>query len=223
MELLEYLSIIKKRLWMILAITILCTAASSAVSIFVMDKIYEGKVTLIIGRNQSIETEKVRYDDILMYQKLVKTYGELVKSRLVVDETLSRLKYDLTYEDMEQKLKVTPRADTQILEISVEDSNAERAVQLANTLTSVFIEQVKLIMSSNDAKIMDKAHLPKKPVKPRVVLNIVMALIAGLAFSLGLAFLIEYLDNTLKDNCDIEEHLGMTVLANIPYIQGKKK
>lgn len=222
MELLEYLHILKKRLWIILTATIVLALTAAILSTFVLHPVYEGKVTLIIGRANNTDSDKIRYDDILMYQKLVKTYSELVKSRLVIDETISRLGYDITYRNMEKKLKVTPKGDTQILEIAVEDHSPEKAMQLTNMLSEVFIEKIKTMMNSDNVKIMDKAQMPDKPVKPRILLNIVIAAFLGFISSLGLIFLIENLDNTIKTEEDIEKHLSAAILASIPYIRAPR-
>lgn len=223
MELVEYLEIIKKRIWIIVSVTIVLTLTAALLSIFVLSPVYEGKVTLIIGRASNTKNDEIGYDDILMYQTLVKTYGELAKSRLVIDETISKLDFGLKYEEMEDKLKVNPKGDTQILEIAVEDQSPQRAAVMANTLSEVFIEKVKIMMGSEDVKIMDAAQIPEKPVKPKILLNIAVAGFLGLMLSLGLVFLLEYLDNTLKNEDDIEKVLGIPVLAAIPRVQNKKK
>lgn len=223
MELVEYLEIIKKRIWIIVSVTVVLTLTAALLSIFVLRPVYEGKVTLIIGRASTSKDDEIGYDDILMYQTLVKTYGELAKSRLVIDETISKLDFTLKYEEMADKLKVNPKGDTQILEIAVEDQIPKRAAVMANTLSEVFIEKVKVMMGSEDVKIMDAAQIPEKPVKPKILLNIAVAGLLGLMLSFGLVFLLEYLDNTLKSEDDIEKVLGIPVLAAIPYVQNKKK
>lgn len=64
--------------------------------------------------------------------------------------------------------------------------------------------------------------IPDKPIKPNKLLNILIAFVAGLMASLGLVFLLEYLDNTVKTSSDIEKLLGIPVLGIIPdYKIGK--
>lgn len=221
-ELLEYLHIIKKRLWIILLVTIIAALCAGLYSKFMMTPVYEAKSSLIIGKTPNSETDKVQYNDILMYQKLVKTYGELAKSRVVADETIKRLNLDMTPEKLQEMLTVTPMSDTQILEISIQDKNPSMAAQLANTLSQVFVEKVSSMMNTEDVKIMDEAQVPKNPVSPRTSLNIIIAGFLGLMASLGVIFLIEYLDNTIKTEEDVEKYLGLTVLASIPFTKENK-
>ncbi|KPU45155.1 capsular polysaccharide type 8 biosynthesis protein cap8A [Oxobacter pfennigii] len=223
MELLEYLHIIRKRIWIIILVTLIAALASGLVSIFLLNPVYEAKATMIIGRTPNNDNERMQYNDVLMYQRLVKTYAEIIKSRLVADKALSQLKYDMTSNELQKNLTVLTKGDTQILELSVQDENPETAMMLANTIARVFEENAREMMNADDVKIMDYALMPTSPVKPRILLNIAIAAFVGLMLSLGISFLLEYLDNTIKTESDIERYLGITVLASIPYIDSKEK
>lgn len=221
MELMEYLRALKKRLWLILLITFLSTCSSALCSIYLIKPVYEAKITSIVGRVPVNNNERLEYTDVLLYERLIKTYSELVKSRVVLSEALFRLNYDMELSKMQSNLIVSPKGDTQILEIAVRDTDAIRATNIANTIAQVFIEKVKTLMHSEDVEIMDWAIVPEKPVKPRVALNTAAAFLLGLMVSLGLILLIEYMDNTLKADEDVEKYLSILVLADIPYARGK--
>jgi len=62
--------------------------------------------------------------------------------------------------------------------------------------------------------------VPEKPVSPRVLPSTLLAAVVGAMLALGVAFLIEYLDDTLKTQKDIEEALGIPTLGAIIQIQG---
>lgn len=224
LELLEYLYIIRKRIWIIVAVTVVAASISAVISIFFMKPVYESKATMIIGITPNNKnTEQAHVNDIVLYQKLVKTFAELAKSKLVAQETVSELKYNITPESLLLNMKVTPKADAQILEIVVQDGNPERAAILSNTIANVFMKKVSEMMKIDDIKMLDKAETPRSPVRPKVLLNILIALFAGLMLSMGIVFLIEYLDNTVRTENDIEKYIAVTVLASIPYIDEKEK
>ncbi len=81
-------------------------------------------------------------------------------------------------------------------------------------------EEVRITesMRSADVKAIDAAVIPEKPIRPRWVFNMVIAAFLGLALGVGLAFLFEYLDTTIKDHTEVEKVLGLPVLAQIPSI-----
>lgn len=56
---------------------------------------------------------------------------------------------------------------------------------------------------------------PVSPVKPNKKLNVLLAFVVGLMAAVGLAFLLEFLDNTIKTSSDVEELLGIPVLGVI--------
>ncbi|MFQ5926343.1 MAG: GumC family protein [Terriglobia bacterium] len=73
-------------------------------------------------------------------------------------------------------------------------------------------------LKASNIRIVDPAEPPRNPVKPRVKLNLVSALILGLGLGVGVAFLREYLDNTLKTAEDVERFLHVPALALIPSV-----
>ncbi|NOZ85834.1 MAG: polysaccharide biosynthesis tyrosine autokinase [Deltaproteobacteria bacterium] len=79
------------------------------------------------------------------------------------------------------------------------------------------------LLHVNNISIIDKAELPKNPVKPRVGLNILLAFIIGLLGGVGLAFLMEHLDNTLKSQEDVENVVGLPFLGLVPSIKNVNK
>lgn len=71
--------------------------------------------------------------------------------------------------------------------------------------------------------IVEKAEIPESPVKPRKALNLLLGIIVGLFGGIGIAFFIEYLDNTIKSPDDAEARLGKPVLGVIPLLKEKGK
>lgn len=71
-------------------------------------------------------------------------------------------------------------------------------------------------LKASNIRIVDAAAPPTKPVKPRILLNLALALAVGLSLGVGMAFLQEHLDNTLKTAEDIERFLRVPALASIP-------
>ncbi|MCS4516887.1 hypothetical protein JTS98_08450 [Clostridium botulinum] len=68
-------------------------------------------------------------------------------------------------------------------------------------------------------ELLDKPVIPEKPIKPRKLLNIAIALFMGLLLSAGRAFIQEYMDKTIKTENDIDKYLELPVIAVIPKIK----
>lgn len=216
LDLREIFAIIRKRIWLIVIITFISTAASGVISFFFIHPTYEAKTSIIIGKATEGQNQQEQYNDVLMYQKLSKTYGEIAQSRMIAEKTIEKLGQDISPEDFEKKVTVTPEADTQIMIIKVKDKSPENAMKIANTITQVFIDEATRIYPTGNVQIMDSAPLPKTPVSPNKKLNIAIAFLLGIMISTGVIFLIEYMDNTIKTEDDIEKYLGLPVIGIIP-------
>ena len=215
-DLREYFAIIKKRFWIIALLAIISALISGVISFFMLNPVYEAKSTLIVNADKQAETQIVTGDQITVTQKLAVTYGEIIKSRIVLDDVIKNLKLETTYESLSGQITVSPVNDTQIISISVQDTNPQKARDIANEIPKVFAKEAKRITKANDIQVIDKAILPKDAVKPNKMMNIAIAAVLGMMIGLFIVFLIEYLDNKIKTPQDIEKHLGLSVIGVIP-------
>lgn len=218
MEVIDFkklLLILRKRLWIIVAITILCTSAIGLISYYILEPEYQTYTTLMIGRPQGY-TQEIQYDDVMLNQKLVSTYGEIAKSRIIANELIVNLELSLTYEELSKKINVTLVKDTEIIKIIVKDKDGEAAAQIANEIANVFIKQVARIMNIENIQVIDKAEVPLKPDKPKPAINMMIASVLGIMLSIFSIFTYEYFDNTVKTSADVEKNLGLPVIGIVP-------
>lgn len=216
-DLQEIIDILRQRIGIILIITAVCLVTSGVVSFFILEPIYETSTTMIVGKTRSQE-QIIEYSDVLLSQKLVKTYGEIAKSRIVSNEVISNLGLELTPEQLKEKVTVTPVGDTEIIMIKVHDNSPVLATDIANNVAQVFMKHVIGIMKVDNVQVIDKAEIPIRPIKPRHLLNISIAGMLGLMLAVGIVFLLEYLDNTIKSSKDVEKYLELPIIGAIPQI-----
>lgn len=213
----DILHVIKKRSKLIIAVTMGCTLLSGIVSFSVIKPTYEAKTTIVIGRagNEANDQSQYNYNDIMMFQKLVKTYSQIGKSRVVAESASARLK-DVSPEQIQDTLTVTPQTDTQIVELKVQSNNPEKAYRVMNAVSDSFIEQSKRIYPSGNVQVIDAAKIPGKPINPNKFLNIIVAFIIGSIAAVGMSFLLEYMDSTIKTEEDINKWVGLPVIGIVP-------
>ena len=147
------------------------------------------------------------------YLKKILTYCNIIYKLLTV--LTKTFKYKEIGE-VKGSLKVTPRADTQILEISYTDTDKELAFNFVNGMTSNFIKDSKKLIPNGNVQIIEKVRMPEKPVSPNKKLNILIAFVLGLMVSVGVSLLLEFMDNTFKSKTDLEQALDLPVLSTIP-------
>jgi len=104
----------------------------------------------------------------------------------------------------------------------------ERAVKVSENTYIILLEKyqearINEAMELGDIRVIDEARIPKSPIKPNKKLNLAIGGILGLMLGVMLVFFMEYMDNTIKTEEDIERTLGLPVLGLIPKISSKNK
>ncbi|MZQ75529.1 MAG: hypothetical protein GT589_05145 [Peptoclostridium sp.] len=212
----EYLNIIWKQKITVTAVTLIIMSIGAAFSFFLIEPVYESGTTLVINR---IENETERYldfDDVVLNQKLVNTYGKLAKSDAVMKKSMQKLNISMDIEEFRKNVSVTIYPDTEIIEISVLNTNARDAARIANDLASSFIDEIKRLMELENVRIIDAAQVPSSPAKPEKMVIMIVTGFIGMMVGLFIAFYREYLDYTIKTPQDIERELGIKVMGVVP-------
>lgn len=152
--------------------------------------------------------------------QLINTYNVIMKSPAILDIVIDDLKLDMTTKELNEKITVQSEKDSQVVNISVQDEDPKQAAAIANKIAEVFQTEIVKIMNVDNVSILAKAELGENPspIKPQPLLNIAIALVVGLMAGVGLAFLLEFLDNTVKTEQDIEKGLELPLLGVIPTI-----
>ena len=211
----EIIDAVKKR-WKIIALTtVLATLVSGIFSFFVISPTYEASTKVFIGKEES-SMESYNYNDITMYQKLLKTYSELIKTKDLINRAITNSKYELKVEEVLNDVSVTTVADTQMIQISYRSTSPNIAKNMLENITNEFIATAQELVPNGNVRILESVELPKNPVAPNKKMNIAIAFILGMMVGFGIVFLLEYLDNTYKNKEQLEKDLDIPVLGVIP-------
>lgn len=118
---------------------------------------------------------------------------------------------------LEKQKKESLDLNQKAIEYGVLQRETESAKQMYDLLIKRFKEtSLTEEMKTGNIRVIDRAEVPKTPVRPRKMLNILLAVIVGLVTGTGLAFFFEYLDNTIKLPDDIKRHLQVPYLGPVP-------
>jgi capsular polysaccharide biosynthesis protein len=213
---------LRKRIWLIISITVVATLVSGILSFFVLTPIFSSSTQLLVNQERS-DQPVYNIGEIQTNLQLINTYNVIIKSPAILDLVAKELDMDVTAEELNEKITVGSEKDSQVLSISVQDADPYMAADIANTTAKVFQEEIVKIMNVDNVSILAKAKVKEipSPIKPKPVLNIAIALVVGLMAGVGLAFLLEYLDNTIKNEMDVEKILGLPVLGAINTMDEK--
>ena len=211
----EIIDAVKKR-WKIIALTtVVATLISGIFSFFIISPTYEASTKVFIGKEES-SMENYNYNDITMYQKLLKTYSELIKTKDLINRAITNSEYELKVEEVFKDVSVTTVADTQMLKIAYRSTSPKIAKNMLENITNEFIATAQELVPNGNVRVLESVELPKDPVAPNKKMNVAIAFILGMMVGFGIVFLLEYLDNTYKNKEKLEKDLDIPVLGVIP-------
>lgn len=214
----DIIYVLLRRMKLIVSVTILATLSVGLISFFCISPKYEVSTKLFIGKENKIQGQEQVYNDndVQMYQKLLKTYAEVITTNDLIDNAIKNHNIDIDSQEILDNLKVTPREDTQILEINYIGKNIEESKKIIELITDKFVERSEELIPNGNVKVIESAKVPEKPVSPNKRLNMIIAFFLGLMGSIGLAFLLEYLNDTFNSKEETEKVLGLPVIGAIP-------
>lgn len=211
---------LKKRAKLIVGVTLACTVISGALSFFVIKPTYEASTSIIVGKQKDEATKAYTQGDVMMYQQLVKTYAIIAQSDSVAKVVADKAGNKYTTDQIKKMVKVTPQANTQVLEIKVQGKDASEITSMVNDASAAFIDEAKRALpTGGDIQILDEAKVPKNPIKPKKAMNVAIAFLLGLMASTGLAFLLEYMDSTVKSEEQVSAITEFPVIGLIPKFE----
>ena len=220
-KILDILDALKKRWQLIVSITLAATILSTVISFFVINPKYEASTKVFIGKDVGA-TEQYNSNDISMYQKMLKSYADVIKTNDLVERAFNASGVELSPKSALGRLTVTPMTDTQIIVMTYRGEDKQECKDVIEAISAEFVKYSKTLYSNANVEIIQKVTLPESPVSPNKKLNIAIAFFLGIIIGSGLALLLSILDSTIKDKDKLEEILGLPVLGVIPDVEKLK-
>ena len=177
---------------------------------------YNSSVTVLLTGDEAQGEKQVTQTDLNLNSGLISTYGSIAKSANVLSKVIENLGLNISVQNLQKNLTVAEIKNTQFLKITVENSNPETAMKIANEISKVFVEQIKTIYNIQNINIIDTAEISNTPCNINHIKDMAIALMAGI-FASGVLILILYiLDDTIKSEKDIPVNLKLETIGTIP-------
>lgn len=211
---------VKKRAALIASLTVIAVIIAAIISFFMLTPIYQASTQVLVNQKKEDVAQQVTTADIQSNLQLINTYNEIIKSPAILSIVVENLDLPLTTGQMASKISVSNANNSQVLNITVQDETYNVAVDLANQVVEVFKEEVPKLMNVDNVNVLSPAVYSENPspIKPNKMLNMAIALVLGLMVGVGLAFLLEYLDTTVKTEQDVEDIIGLPIIGVISTI-----
>lgn len=206
--------------WYIVLIMIVCIALGAIYSFLYKIPEYKSTATIVLTQastdiNTGV-TNSITTTDITMNKSLVETYSDIVESKTILTQVIDNLGLDITVSELMEAITVRAEDSSAILYIDVVNQNAEFCEKVANEVTKVFSEKVKDLYKINNVNILDNAEKADDPYNINHAKDLVIFGMVGVFLSCGLVLVIYMLDTTVKQEEDIEDHVGLPVIGIVP-------
>ena len=188
---------------------------------YIQVPMYKSETSLVLTRSNNSTT--ITQNDISLNKNLVATYREIIKSRRILSKVITNLGLDLTETELKNKISVVSANDTELIVISVRDEDAQVAKNIANEIASIFKSEITSIYNIENISIVDRAVQATDPYNISIVKQYFIGLALGFIAGSGLITVVFYFDDSIKSQEDIENKIGLSVLASVPKYKPKKK
>ena len=226
LDLREYIAIIRKRIWLIIAVVLLATALTAVYSIFFKEEVYEASTKIIVNRTTAqAALDQLDLNEINTNIRMIDTYKEIIKTPAILDKVVEAYpQFQTTSDELITKIKVSSVNNTQVMTLVIRDTDYHTAAEMVNAVSKVFQNEIPSLFNVENVSILNYAKVEANavPVEPNVPLNIALAFIVSLMLAIGAAFLLEYLDDTIKTEDDVLRTLDLPTLAMISRVNAEE-
>lgn len=209
----------QKWLWVLLSLVVGISSAH-IVTTYMMVPQYSAETKILVSRPVD-SAQALELGEIEINIQMINTYRDIIQDPFVLDKVRQELGNTISKEELTGKMEVITQPDSQIFSIQIVDADPNRAAMIADTIATVFIENVGSVINIDNAAVLSQARIPSAPISPHYLFNIVIGALMGFIFSLGVVLISSLADKKVHDEHFAVEQLGWLPLGSISSISRK--
>lgn len=208
----EILYLFKKKFWIILLVTLITTGFGFYKTIKMTER-YQGVTKIFVGKGDSLLNYYPEIE-IKYYSELMNTFNEVIKVGNSLDNALKNSNSNKTSAEVGGGVTITAAQKSPIFTVTYNSVSKDGIEEVINAVSNEFSEYIKKMLPETDTKIIDEVRVyPIIPNKKKVIM---IAFAVGIIISIGIIFVIDYLDDTIKSKEKLEKLLPIPVLGELP-------
>ena len=220
MELLQYWRLIIQNRLIISLCTLVGFVAAIAIT-FTTTPTYQAKSQIFVSTPASTVDISALATGSSFSQQRVKSYAQIINSPLTLAPVVKKLKLSISPEELSEMVSASAPLDTVLIVLTVTDTDPQRAADIANAVAKQFgltVAKLELQGIGSDSPVKVSTVLnavpASSPASPKKAINLALGLLLGFGLGIGLASLRRLLDNTVKNEDDLQ---GTPLLAAIGF------
>ena len=205
-------------IWIVL-ITLVFVAGAYAYTEFLVTPMYETSFSMGVNSNGRDSSAEVTNNEVIADANIASTYKVLLTSQPVVKAVSEKLNGTVSASKVESMITATVQKGTMVINVSVVDSDPQRAARVANVLSEVAPQVLGQFPVGGILYSIETADVPEEPISPDLSANLTIGLILGLVLSCSLFILVAVLDTTVWREEDLEKAFNVPVLGSVPSMK----
>lgn len=199
-------AIIKKRIWILIVSISLFFGLGGIYTVYLTTPLYSTSSKLIVNAKSP---------------DLMNTLLVMVKEPSLLEYVIDQMNLKITSDELSKEITAESVNGSSIVKITVVDSDPNLAAEIANTTADVFINQMPNLLGFKDIKFLSRAEVNNEPINENYSKYSTYGFLVGLVVGIGLIFLLDSLDETVRSEQSVEELLGIPVLGTVSKMKKK--
>jgi capsular polysaccharide biosynthesis protein len=223
LTLFDVLRIIGRRFWLLAVIVTIVASFAVYLNYFFFTPYYSNSSTLLVNDRNSDNNPSL--NDVLVYEKLIGTYKDIIRSKRILVPVVDQYGGDLTYRSLIQMLTVSSAPNSQVITVTVTSTDYKQATELANRVAETFSRLLPQVMTIDNVQILDSAERLEDPipVKPRKKFNVFVSFVFSVFASAVLILVLHVLDTKVRTEEELVKAAEYPLLGSIPKFDRKKR
>lgn len=217
----EYISMFKKRKWIILII-LLTSIGAGALITYKRNKSmvsqYQASTRIRINTAKTMPEQGFSPAVTSMNQNISGSYLGLATSKSTMEEVKNKLGLEIPAESISSLISVVAdESNTEFVTITATHTNPKTAMNIANAMPEAFNKELIKTINLDCIQVVDKAVEPKLPIPQAKSSATVKFAIVGVVISIFVVLLLEFLNNKIVTPKDVEQYWEAPLLGVVPY------
>ena len=219
----DFFTLFYMRIWLLILVSAVCMGIVYAQQHFFFEPEYRSTATLYILKQENGAGYNYTDSDFSLALDVVNDCTYILKSNVVLDQVISSLDLDMSYDDLYDCIETENPSDTRILEVSATTHDASLSKKIADKVCVIGIDEITDAMGFEQVNMYAEGLEPTKPSNALGVTGYLVTGIMAVIVTYSIILIGYIFDDCIRTKEDIETYLGVSILGDIPNYADESK